>query len=49
MIIKESIVRVLTETKLKHVEAENPDDTTADRRAVYKNGKAVIKTAIIES
>ncbi len=42
-IIKESIVRVLTETKLKHVEAENPDGTTADRRAVYKNGKAVIK------
>lgn len=40
---KESIIKVLTETKLKHVEPENADDPNADRRAVYSNGQVVTK------
>lgn len=40
---KQSIVKTLTETKLKHVEEEYPDDPSADRKAVYSNGKAVAK------
>lgn len=40
---KESIVRVLRETKLKHVEAENPEDPTADRKAIYRNQTVVTR------
>lgn len=40
---KKSIIKVLTDAKLPRVEAENPDDPTADRRAVYANGTVVVK------
>ncbi len=42
-VVKKSIVGVLRKAKLTRVEAANPDDPAADRRAVYLNGKAVVR------
>lgn len=42
-VVKESIVGVLREYKIARVEAANPDDPTADRNAVYLDGKPVVR------